>query len=261
MAKTPAKTTKSGTAVAKKDDAAKAAAAEFLKNSMGNADADSFAIPFLTILQANSPQCDPQDGAYIEGAQRGMILDTVTQEMFTTLEVFPVYFKREFIEWVLREKGGGIVARYLPEDAPEYKERDVSGKRLWMVEGSDTNQLVDTRQHYVMFRPIEGDGHWKPAMIGMTSTQLKKSKRLMTMLKEQRKAGNLLTFKFGTVGESNDKGSWSGWTIAPLSDAMEDAGLLEEANEFQLALREDRVQVAGEEAMASQDTEETGDSF
>ena len=46
------------------------------------ADSQSFAIPYLIILQSNSPQVDEDDGKYIKGAKVGMFLNTVTGEIF-----------------------------------------------------------------------------------------------------------------------------------------------------------------------------------
>src|SRR5215207_5859746 len=59
---------------------------------MEGADKDSFAIPFLSILQGLSPQMDPDSG--IPGAKLGMIVNTVTNELYSTLKVVPVAFQR-----------------------------------------------------------------------------------------------------------------------------------------------------------------------
>ena len=214
---------------------------------MGNADAESFAIPFLQVLQSNSPQCDADDGKYIKGATKGKILDTVTQELHDELEVFPVYFKREFIEWILRSLGGGIVNRYFPETAPAYEETEVDGKYMWLMENG--HQLVDTRQHYVLFRPIvEGvNTAWRPAMIGMTSSKIKVSKRIMTMIADQRKAGVLMSFRFSTIGEVKQDKNFSNWAAIPLNDVTADSDLLNEAMAFQKACQSNAVKVQGED--------------
>lgn len=217
---------------------------DFLDESMGNADADSFAIPFLRILQSNSPECDPDDPGYLEGAKKGSILDTVTQEMFDRIEVFPVLFKREFVEWVLRNQGGGLAGRHAPEAIPAYTDTEVDGKMMLLMDNG--HQLVDTRQHYVMFKSGE-NGYWKPAMIGMSSSQIKISKRLMAMVQDQRRARKLMTFEFSTLGQKNEKGSWSGWAAKPLNDASADPELLPEAILFQKAVKQGDVKVQGED--------------
>ena len=42
------------------------------------ATSDSYAVPFLQVLQSGSPQCKKSDGKYIKGAEEGMIFNTVT---------------------------------------------------------------------------------------------------------------------------------------------------------------------------------------
>lgn len=49
---------------------------------MEGTDFDSFAVPFLVVLQSMSPQCKKSDGAYIEGAEEGMIFNTASGEVF-----------------------------------------------------------------------------------------------------------------------------------------------------------------------------------
>ena len=86
---------------------------EYAGLGMEEATSDDFAIPFIVILQKNSPQVDETEGAYIEGARPGMIYNTVSGEMYdgreTGLFIIPVHFRKEIIEWVPRKKGGGLV--------------------------------------------------------------------------------------------------------------------------------------------------------
>ena len=67
---------------------------------------ESYAIPFLSILQSGSPQVKKSDGAYIKGAEEGMLIDSVTQTLFADgVEVIPCHYTQRFIEWGLREQG------------------------------------------------------------------------------------------------------------------------------------------------------------
>ncbi len=230
-----------------------AAAQGFLDSSMGNADSESFAIPFLRLLQSNSPECDPDSGAYKPEARKGMILDTVSGELMDAIEIFPVWYQREMIEWVMRNEGGGLVNRFMPEVAPAYEVTDIEGKLIWLM--ANGHQLVDTRQHYVLYRPLpnvvgdETTEFWKPAVIGMSSSQIKVSKRLMTNIKELRKQRRLLTFRVSTRGESNSKGSWSSWAMGPGQDALKLTDMLEEAQEFQTVLTAGTFTIEGQDTV------------
>ena len=190
-----------------------------------NADGDSFAIPFIRITQKMSPVCDPDDGAYIEEAKPGMLIDTVSEELFPgdgTLNIIPCHFKRSFLEW--KPNRGGFVAEYNVPDGEALlakctkndKNRDIT---------PDGNELVDTRTHYVLV--VDADGDTQSAAICMSMTQTKKSKQWMTAMDKLRKhtadgrayrpAMFASVFNVFTVPESNDQGSWYGWKIKHLN--------------------------------------------
>lgn len=177
---------------------------------------EAFAIPFLAILQSNSPQVNRADGAYIKGAQGGMLLDTAGKRVFegeeTGLEFIPCMFTNTFVEWKLREAGGGFVAEYdnmagrglQSQTKRDDKNRDILPSR---------NQLTDHRNHYIIYKDPE-TGLWQPALLSLTSTQIKKSRNFMTSLQRVAAANSVSMFanicRIRTVAESNEKGSWFG---------------------------------------------------
>ena len=67
------------------------------------------AIPFLRILAQLSPQVNKRDGAYVEGAEAGMMFNTVANKVYDGeqgVTVIPCYYNRRYVEWAPREKGG-----------------------------------------------------------------------------------------------------------------------------------------------------------
>jgi hypothetical protein len=187
-------------------------------------DKDSFAIPFLRILQKLSPQLEETDGAYMPEAKAGMLINSVTEDLFSGSEgmtVIPCHYRRTFIEWQTREKGGGFVAEYEPFTGSQIPTTKDEKKRNITSSGT---QIVDTRCHYVLI--VQEDGTTMPAVITMASTQTKKSKKWMTVMQNllrQRRDGTLYNpamfasiFKVNTVTESNDQGNWYGWKITHL---------------------------------------------
>jgi hypothetical protein len=181
---------------------------------------DDMAIPFLVILQSGSPQCKRSEGAYIEGAAEGMILNTVTGKVIDTyktpLIVVPCAYHRAFVEWRLRENGGGFVREHKPDPnlltdtIRDEKNRDIL---------PNGNQINDTRTFYALV--LDEDGIPSPAVLTMTSTQIKKAKQWMmqqNLLKLRGATGTVYTppmfasrWVVTTVPEANDKGSWMGW--------------------------------------------------
>jgi hypothetical protein len=219
-----------------------------------DADRDSYAIPFLAILQKTSPQVDPDHEGFIEGAKTGMFFDTVAQEFMDAdaenIEIIPVYYRRAFVEWKLRDDGGGFVGEHSVEDAAGMKwERTDKGDVL-----PNGNGIVDTRYHYVI---VLREGHPPQAMvITMSSTQVKKSKRLCSDMDLQVRALGLKAtfqtkYKIVTVGESNEHGTWRGWNITR-------AGLVDDQEQLNSAINFYKAIKSGEVKEATDSLDPTG---
>jgi hypothetical protein len=228
------------------------------------ADASAYAIPFLLILQSGSPQCKKSDGAYIKGAEEGMFFNTVTQEIFpgdVGLTVIPVHYSNRFIEWKLRESGGGFVAEHLPGTTAE-TQKDDKGRDIL----PNGNVLVDTRNHYVLIEDAEGN--LSPALITMSSTQLKKSRQWMSKMqgiKMKDAAGNFITapmasrkYQLTTTPENNDKGSWFGFRIE-LSGIVDNPATYKAAVEFRDAVKSGVKKANFDQQAAAAAGDTTGD--
>jgi hypothetical protein len=180
-----------------------------------NAYAQSYTIPYLIILQSNSPQIDDDDPKYIEGAKAGMLFNTVTQELWEEATIIPVHYDRRMVEWVPRDAGGGYRGDFAPDD-PRISDVQRGDDGRFMLENG--NFLNDTRYHFVMI--VNDDGSYEPVVISLTSTQIKKSRGWMTVMNNLKLKGpkGLFTpptfshkYTVTTVGESNEKGNWKGW--------------------------------------------------
>ena len=182
---------------------------------------DDLALPFLKVLGQLSPEVNTRNGKskYIKGAEPGMILNTVSTELYDGakgISVLPVFYKRQYIEWQDRGEGqGSPVHIYEAGDDIPQTTRDKSNKdRL-----ANGNYLENTASHYVI---VLGDSP-STALISMKATQLKISRKwnsMMMGIKLQGKNGlftpptysHIYTLK--TVQMSNDKGTWFGWDVS-----------------------------------------------
>lgn len=192
-------------------------------------DQESYALPILTILQKLSPMCDEDSPEYNPDAKPGMLLNTITREMFAAnkadgdagLRVIPCHFKRSFVEWVPRPAGGFVAEHDVVEGKELLRSCTRNDKNKDVLPNG--NELHDTRVHYVLL--VYPDGNLRPAMIPMTSTQLKKSKRwlsVMDNIKMQRADGSRFTpatfshsYVLHTITEKKDQNTWKGWDIGP----------------------------------------------
>ena len=60
---------------------------------------EDLALPFLKILGQLSPEVNKRDGKYVEGAELGKIINTVTNALYDSIDVVPCHYKRQYIEW------------------------------------------------------------------------------------------------------------------------------------------------------------------
>lgn len=241
-------------------------------------DKDSYAIPFLQILQKMSPLVDEDDAKHIEGAKAGMLYNTVTQRLYdgkAGITIVPCAYKRSYIQWGGREAEGGFKGEFTPE---QIEEMQIAGAiaaqegKLFkpMADGTihekKSDYFADTRSHFVLIVDNE-TGEIGRAILSLSASQVKASKMLMTALQQKKVEtsrgkqtpptfANLV--KLTTVGQSNDKGSWSGVRF-DLDGLVTDAEIYNEAKAFYLAVSSGEVKAdhAKSEAPSGADTSDT----
>ena len=65
-----------------------------------NISQEDLALPFLKVLGQLSPEVNKRDGKYVEGAEPGKIINTVSNELYDSIEcVYHVFYKRQYVEW------------------------------------------------------------------------------------------------------------------------------------------------------------------
>jgi len=230
--------TSENTALAHRQTTALAAAADFgdfaadAGIGLENADADSFAIPFLSVIQKGSPQVDETHpkAALVDGAKAGMFWNNVSQKFFdgkTGVRFVQAAFRRVFIRWGSEASGEGFKGELSVETVKQMidrREAQPIGNRLYVtlpdgtVDEERSDRLSDTRNHFILVD--DGTGNWTQALCSLSSTQIKQSKQLIAALADVRfttsegKKFMPPTFanvvRATTVPESNDEGSWYG---------------------------------------------------
>ena len=145
-------------------------------------EAGDVALPYLTILQGLSPQVSPASPTYLPEARQGMIYNTVLGEVYEGqkegLLIVPCAYERNLVEWVPREKGGGIVAVHeMTSSILEQARPDERGRPLL----PNGNLVVETANHYVLFQHPE-TGKWSQAILAMSSTFLKVNRKLNNLI-------------------------------------------------------------------------------
>ena len=144
---------------------------EDANTSFSNMGSEDFALPFLRVLGQLSPECNNRDAKYVDGAEPGMIFNTVTKRLYDGEEgvnIIPCFYKREYVEWSDRGEGTSApVAIHSVESGiikeatrgADYKDRLPNG-----------NYLENTASYFVLLESGEA------ALISMKSTQVKVSR-------------------------------------------------------------------------------------
>ena len=208
-----------------------------------NISQEDLALPFLKILGQLSPEVNKRDGKYVEGAEPGKIINTVTNQLYDTIHVIPCHYKRQYIEWQDRGTSSGAPVAIHEADSDivsqttrgkDYKDRLPNG-----------NYLDNTANHFVL---VVGKNP-ETALISMKSTQLKVSRKwnsMMMGLKMQGKNG-LFTpptyshiYNLKTVQMSNDKGTWFGWDVSKVGP-VEKTDLYNMAKNFAISVGKGEV--------------------
>lgn len=189
------------------------------------ADKDSFAIPFLVVLQPLSPVVVDKT---VPGAEAGMLMNSVTQELYGREAFFvPCAFQRRFVRWQSRKKGGGFKGEMTATAAAEVQARgEVKSldNRLYFPEADGSvnpetsDKLSDTRNHYGILLHSKDDAFGVPLVMALASTGIKVSKNFLSRIesiKLQRQDGTRYTppsfshvYRIGTEQKKNDSGTW-----------------------------------------------------
>ena len=113
-----------------------------------NISQEDLALPFLKILGQLSPEVNKRDGKYVEGAEPGKIINTVTNALYDSIQVVPCHYKRQYIEWQDRGQSSGAPVAIHEADSDiisqttrgkDYKDRLPNG-----------NYLDNTANHFVL---------------------------------------------------------------------------------------------------------------
>ena len=145
-----------------------------LNSNRGSQDVgmEDIALPRISIIQDLSPQHKKNKPEYIEGAEPGMIFNSVTSELYgDKLFVVPVYYAKEWLIWKDQDKGGGFRGSFDTE-LEAARERDT-------FDDANDLEVVDTAQHYVLlvFPQPDGSFHTQEAVISMAKSQMKVNRK------------------------------------------------------------------------------------
>jgi hypothetical protein len=164
-------------------------------------------IPRVEIVQSLSPQRKKNDPAYIDGAEEGMMFNTVTGELYgSEINIIPALFRKEYVIWRKRIKGGGFRG--------VYPNMELARQALNTMDDRDDCEILDTDQHFVVV--VHKDGRTEDAVISMSKTKMKTSRQLNTMARMAGGDRFSRAYRLSVVQVKNDKGEFYNYAVKQL---------------------------------------------
>jgi len=203
-----------------------------------NVKTESLAPPILKLLQNGSAEAQKRNQNYVEGADPGMFLNTVTKQLYNGdkgIQVIPCHYKLEFQEWADYGTGSGRPEMIYPDSS------DILEKTTKGADNKDRlqngNYILTVGQHFVI---IVGDKGSETAMISMSSSQGKISRKWNSMMKSISLDGKDGPFtppsfshiyKLSSVLNTGKGNQWYGYSVEKVG-MLEDANMYERAKKF-----------------------------
>ena len=213
-------------------------------------------VPFLAILQSNSPQVVDKDPV---GCESGQLFNTVTKQVWPgegpTAEgviFIPVHKEQVYVEWVPRRQGGGMVGMHDPNgDVVKKAIEDNDGNAFGKLHCSDSrddakpgaeNDLVQTFYVYGLFLDVDGVSTTGFGVVSFTSTKIKPYRDWITAMYTLKGKPPMFANRaiLRTVKQKNDSGTFFNFRIDPygetwakgLINPVDNEELLNEARDF-----------------------------
>ena len=206
-----------------------------------NVKTTSLALPILKLLQNGSGEAQKRNQNYVEGAEPGMFLNTVTKKTYegaTGIEVIPCHYKLEYQEWADFGTGSGRPENIYSADSDILsKTKNEMGKdRL-----DNGNYILTVGQHFVLI--LDGNST-ENALISMSSSQGKISRKWNSMMMSITLDGKngpytppsfSHKYRLTSVLNSGKGNQWYGYNVTKVGP-VEEAALYERAKKFYTSL-------------------------
>ena len=196
----------------------------------------NLAPPILKILQNGSAEAQKRNDKYVEGAEPGMFLNTVTKQLYDGdkgIQVIPCHYKLEYQEWAPYGTGSGRPEMIYPDTSDILEKTKNENGKDFLPNG---NYILTVGQHFVIILGKENE----TALVPMSSTQGKVSRNWNSMMKSITLDGKngpytppsfSHIYKLTSVLNTGKGIQWYGFKVEKVG-MLEDAKLYERAKKF-----------------------------
>ena len=206
-----------------------------------NVKTSSLALPILKLMQNGSGEAQKRNQNYVEGAEPGMLLNTVTKKLYNGaegIEVIPCHYKLEYQEWADFGTGSGRPENIFDANSDILsKTKNEMGKdRL-----ENGNYILTVGQHFFLI--LDGIST-ENALISMSSSQGKISRKWNSMMMSITLDGKngpytppsfSHKYRLTSVLNSGKGNQWYGYNVIKVGP-VEEPALYERAKKFYTSL-------------------------
>jgi len=208
-----------------------------------NVKQSSVALPILKLLQNGSAEAQKRNANYVQGAEPGMLLNTVTKRVYDGakgIDVVPCHYKLEYQEWSDFGTGSGRPENIYPDTS------DILSKTTQDATKKDRlpngNYILTVGQHFVLI--MDADGSTETALISMSSSQGKISRKWNSMMMSITMDGKngpytppsfSHVYKITTILNSGKGNQWYGYNIQKVGP-VNNVSVYERAKQFYQSL-------------------------
>lgn len=168
-----------------------------------NVSNEDLQLPRIDVLQALSPQINKKKDEHIEGAEVGMLFNTLTGELYSDgIHITPVSFVKRHLVWVDRKKdsGGGLRGVFDTADEAE----------AFIEEQEDEDKLeaVATAEHLVLL----DDG--TEVILSMAKSRMKVSRKFNSIIRLLGGDRFSRRYKVTSVDDKSTQGEYQNLSIS-----------------------------------------------
>jgi len=170
-------------------------------------------LPRIEVFQALSPQLKKSDPKFIEGAEQGIIFNTLSGELYgDTITFSPIVFRKEYSVWQTRAAGGGFIGTFPTEvEAEDYRLK---------LDNPDDHE---TNLHAVNFvYVVKANGELEEAVFSWSRSKLKVHRKLNALVQMCRGDRFAKAYKLKAVEEKGKKGEYFSYDVKPLGFVSEE---------------------------------------
>lgn len=189
-------------AIVKKQDQLPAYIKQGQNRGNENVTSEDLQLPRIDVLQALSPQINKKKEEYIQGAEVGMLFNTLTGELYHDGVCFtPVSFVKRFLVWVDRkiDSGGGLRGVFdTAEEADTF---------LAEAEDKDKLEIAATAEHLVLLD--SGD----EVILSMAKSKLKVSRKFNSLVRLNGGDRFSRRYKVTSIDDTGSKGEYQNFKV------------------------------------------------